>query len=212
MSEMHARGMSILRPPTIIGLLLIATGLFGVILSVLPTDDSRSLTVPSGGDNLGYVKISTWMWGHVSGSYEVTSGADVIFLVFDSSTYNEFITHDLGKVTPEAMESMSIFYSQGETGSFSVDLRGASSYYLVVRSNSISGQIGSTVTIHYKVEGFNLHFLIGGVVALALGVVLAAVSVRKSKRKTAMPRTGRPETMALPSEDDRMSREERRNP
>jgi len=145
------------------------------------------VTLPAG-DYYAGVKVSFWMFGHVSGDYEVISGGGSVQLyVLNSEQYAEY-SWDL-------MPSDSLDYDIGSSGSFSADMADTSTYYIVV--NHVSGATANEqiVKISYKVSGLDLKYLLGGVAALAIGAVLAVMSMRmKAKAKAMQPAPLTPES------------------
>lgn len=171
----------------IVGYILIVAGVIGIAWSVQPSKETGNVTLPAG-DYYAGVKVSFWMFGHVSGDYEVISGGGSVQLyVLNSEQYAEY-SWDL-------MPSDSLDYDIGSSGSFSADMADTSTYYIVV--NHVSGATANEqiVKISYKVSGLDLKYLLGGVAALAIGAVLAVMSMRmKAKAKAMQPAPLTPES------------------
>lgn len=146
-----------------------------IVWSVQPVDEIADLALPPGNPVIAYARISLWMFGHLSGTFEVTGIHDVMFLVLDESRFHLLSSWDdytWDHTTMEVVDSLSMAFVTGRSGSFSVDLTSISSYYMVVIPRWGTGTSGLSVAIHYKVEGAFLPYLIVGPLALTSGIVL----------------------------------------
>lgn len=167
------------KPVQIIAYILIVIGIIGLAWSFQPTKGTTTAELPTGQGYFGYVRVSMWLSGHVEGDFEVTSGGGTVrFFIFDSVQYEDY--------GYDGIASDSMFAVTGSSGSFSEDLPTTSTYYLVVDHGSTTA--AQSVKITYKVSGLDFKYLIGGVVLLAIGAVLAVVGLRmKAKAKAATP-------------------------
>lgn len=172
----------------IVGYILIVVGVIGIAWSVQPSNDTSNVTLPAGAEYYAGVKISFWMFGHISGDYEVTSGGGSVQLfVLNSEQYAEY-SWDL-------MPSDSLDDDVGSSGSFSADMADTSTYYIVVNHGPGPALNEQVVKISYTVSGLDLKFFIGGVAALAIGAVLTVMSMRmKAKAKAIQPAPLAPES------------------
>lgn len=147
---------------------------------VLPADRwERDRRIAHGRGLLQLLKVSMWLYGHVKGDFEVISGGGTVrFFILDSAQYDDY--------SYDGVVSESMFTSTGSLGSFSEDLPTTSEYYLVVDHGSTTA--AQTVEITYEVSGLDIKYFVGGIVLLAIGVVLAIVGMRmKAKAKAAEP-------------------------
>jgi len=162
----------------IVAYILIIIGIIGVAWGLQPTEGDVTASLPSGAGYYSYIKISMWLNGHVSGSYEVTSDGTVRLLVLDSEQFDEY---SVSGYVSNPLDS-----STSTAGSFSADLPTTGAYYIVVEHASTTDP--QEIDISYKVTGIDLTYLIAGAVLLAIGAVLAVVSMRmKAKAKAVAP-------------------------
>lgn len=167
-----------------VGGVLIALGLIGVLWGIQPTNGTQTMSIPSGGAYYGYMKVSGWLNGHLSGDFSVTSSGTVDFYVLDSSQYSEY-SYDL---TPsDHMVSMS-----GASGEFSVDMPSTGSYYITFDHGPGYESTVQTVEVNYKITGLDLMFLVGGIVLVAIGAVLSLLGMRMRARESAATTPAKP--------------------
>jgi hypothetical protein len=162
----------------IVAYILIIVGFIGIAWSIQPSKSSGTVTIPAGAEHYSFTKISLWMYGHVSGNYTVVGTGTVEVFVLNSAQYAEY-AWDL-----EPSDSLNM--SLGATGSFSADLADTSTYYIAVNHGAGYDSMDQQVKLTYKVSGLDLMYLIGGVVVLVIGVVLAVVSMRMKAKAKAM--------------------------
>jgi len=165
------------KPVRIIAYILIVIGLIGLVWSFQPTRGTTTAELPAGEGYYNYVKVSMWLNGHIEGDFEVTSGGGTVRLfVLDSTQYEDY--------RQDGIASDSMFTLTGASGAFSEDLPTTSTYYLVIDHGTTTE--AQTIDITYKVSGLDIKYLIGGVVLLVVGGVLAVVGLRmKAKAEAA---------------------------
>jgi hypothetical protein len=161
---------------TAVGGILIALGLIGVVWGIQPAKGTETLTIPSGDGYFGYLKISGWLNGHLSGDFSVTSDGIVNFYILDPSQYDEY-SYDLQP--SDNMKSIS-----ASTGEFSVDLPSSGSYYMAIDHGSGYESMTQTVEINFEVTGFDMIFLFGGIVLAAIGAVVSLLGLRVRAKET----------------------------
>ncbi len=161
---------------TAVGGILIAFGLIGVVWGIQPAKGTETLTIPSGDGYFVYLKVSGWLNGHLSGDFSVTSAGTVDFYILDPSQYDEY-SYDLQP--SDDMESIS-----SSTGEFSVDLPSSGSYYMAIDHGSGYESVIQTVEVNYEITGFEMIFLIGGIVLVAIGAVVSLLGLRMRTKES----------------------------
>jgi len=170
-----------------VGIALVLFGLGAVIGAFLIDNSAHSATeaIP-GGYYIHFRTNSQVVLGHLSGSYSVSPG-DVSFYIFTSDQFQSYSTTGFAD---------SIYESNGPSGSFSVNLPGAGTYYLVAEHSRDSSLQSTTqnLSLTYSLSGIALGYLIFGVGVLVLGVALIVTGrrIRDKVRKSSSARSNEP--------------------
>lgn len=157
---------------------MIVVGAIGILWSFPPSSSTESIVLPGDAGVYYLWTVSGQLNGHISGDFSTDGGA-VNFYILDSEQYEAY-SYDL---EPDG----SLYSHTGISGSFSVDLPDTSKYYICV-DHGTSAEAARTVTVSVEITGISVMFLVGGIVVLAIGVVLTFLGMRmKAKERTALP-------------------------
>ncbi len=181
--HMRRKSMIVVR----VGIALVIVGLGVVVGDLLVEDSAHGVTgsIP-GGYYIAFHTNSQEVFGHLSGSYSISPGG-VSFRIYTSDQFQSYSTTGFAD---------SIYQSNGPSGSFSVDLPGTGTYYMVaVHSSDLSLQSTTqNLSLTYLISGIALGNLISGIGALVIGValIIAGRRIRDKVRISALATTNEP--------------------
>ncbi len=161
----------------LVGVILIGIGAWALISAFSTSSATTEFTIPTGEYYYRFESTSL-INGGTHGSFEVTAGDTVTMYVFSESEYDNYVMTGLG----DPLDTVT-----GYEGNFSADLSGTGKIYLVFEH--ASGSDETDVQLTYTITGIAVTYLVGGIILLAAGLVLALVSFRfRSKEvRTAPP-------------------------
>jgi len=181
--HMRRKSMIVVR----VGIALVLVG-FGVVVGdFLVEDSAHSATgaIP-GGYYIAFRTNSQEVYGHLSGSYSVSPGG-VSFRIYTSNQFQSYSTAGFAD---------SIYQSNGPSGSFSVDLPGTGTYYLVAVHSDDSSLQSTTqnLSLTYSLSGIALGDLISGIGVIVIGAALIVIGrrIRDKVRKSSSARSNEP--------------------
>ena len=170
-----------------VGILLVLFGIGSVVGAFFFDNHTHSATTTIHGGYFVYFSTNSQLArGHLSGSYSVSPG-DVSIYIFTSDQFESYSTNGF---------SDSIYQGEGSSGSFSVDLPGVGTYYLVMNhsQNSSLRSTNQNLNLSYSLSGIGFGYLISGIGVLAVGVVpiISGIRTRRKVRNSAAEQKIRP--------------------
>lgn len=162
-----------------VGICLVLFGIGSVVGAFLIGNYTHSATVTIPGGHYTYFHTNSQVaYGHLSVSYSVSSG-DVSLYVFTSDQFQSFSTTGFAE---------SIYQGEGSSGSFSVNLPGVGTYYLVIDHSRVPSLLLTTQNLNltYSLSGIAFEYLISGIGVLAAGIVSIVEGrlIRKKVRRS----------------------------
>jgi ribosomal protein L40E len=170
-----------------VGIALVLVGLGVLVGDLLVEDSAHSTTgVIPGGCYIAFRTNSQEVLGHLSGSYSVSPGG-VDFRIYTSDQFQSYSTTGFAD---------SVYQSNGPSGSFSVDLPGIGTYYMVAVHSDDSTLQSTTqnLSLTYSLSGIGLGDLIYGIGVVVIGAALIVMGrrIRDKVRKSSSARTNEP--------------------
>ncbi len=165
-----------LKVPTVLlfvgGMLFLSgQGLFAA--SFFQGADGAVATIPAGPTWAYVYEIKVLGAGRVFGQFADPAGGLVDLFVFGKAQYEGFRLDGTGP---------SLSSAQGASGSFSADLPGSGTYYLVLAHGDGSQYFGQAVRVSYRVAGIQPELLGIGLPFVAVGIVGVGLGLRRTNQ------------------------------
>jgi len=156
-------------------------GIGALASSFQPTITGGDITIPSGKDSyIGY-EFPLLGGGRASGSFEVVTGGTVGVMVMTDAQYRVFAS---GGSPPDTLRS-----ALGSSGQFNVPLPGWDTFHVVIVHDIGYEATQQDVRILITVSGIGPpSYVIGGIVALGLGILFIGLGAWKERRDRRAPR------------------------
>lgn len=167
---------------TIVGAILLVLGLLAAWYATWPSYAQATSTIPPDDTQYQYFSeydFSVLAGGTVQGTFTVLNGTPVTVFVFNDADYNSYVhgANVSGGYTNTAV-----------SGSIDLAVSGWSTYHVIFQHPPGYNGTYQAVSVDLSSTGIEPSFFLGGVAALAIGLLLIAFGVRRMRQ----PQTGLP--------------------
>lgn len=168
----------------IVGVIVILVGLFSAWYGSSPARVQEISPIPPDADQFQYIteyEFSVLAGGTVQGTFAEVNGTPVTVFVFNDADYNSYL---------KGANLTGLYTATGVNGAIDVSVPGWNTYHVVFEHTPAYNGTEQDVSLDLISTGLDPSFFLGGVAAMAIGLVLVVLGVRRMRAPQATPPSG----------------------
>ncbi len=162
-----------LRLLLILGLILAIAGVAALAYSTQLPEQAGVAPIPAGWEFYNEVHWAFLDGGTIQGTFQEANNTPVNVLVYNDADYNAFVNTDNRTPIVNVTEA---------SGTISLSVSGFDTYHVVFQHPPGYENVSQNVTVDFTATGMDPTFAVGGIAVIAIGGLLVAYSVLRSRR------------------------------